>query len=59
MSNKLFFMKKLFNVKMANSRSVVRHLNKFNTLTSQLETIEINFEDEIRAVILLSSLPET
>ena len=57
-SNKVFLMKKLFNLKMAGSESVVGHLNKFNALTSQLEYVEINFKDEIRALILLSSMPE-
>jgi len=51
-------MKKLFNLKIADSGSVVGHLNEFNTLTSQLESVEINFEDKIRALVLLSSLPE-
>ena len=43
-SNKVFLMK-LFNLKMAESESVAEHLNKFNTLTSQLESVEINFND--------------
>jgi len=43
---------------MADSESITGHLNKFNTLTSQLELVEINFEDEIRALILLSRLSE-
>jgi len=52
-------MKKLFNLKMVESESVVERLNEFNMLTSQLKSIEINFNDEIRALVLLSSLPET
>ena len=38
-------MKKLFNLKMADSGSVTEHLNDFNTLMSQLEFVEINFDD--------------
>ena len=57
-SYKVFLMKK-FNLKMADIGSVAEHLNEFNTLTSQLEFVEINFDDEIRALVLLSSLPET
>ena len=57
-SNKVFLMKKLFNLKIADSKSVVRHLKEFNTLRSQLESVKINFEDEIKALILFSSLPE-
>ena len=43
---------------MADSESVVGHLNKFNMLTSQVELIETIFKDEIRAMVLLSNLPE-
>ena len=57
-SNKAFLMKKLFNLKMDDNDSVAGHLNEFNTLTRQLKSIEIIFEDEIRALILLFSLPE-
>ena len=57
-SNKIFLMKKLFNLKMVDNGSIVEQLNEFNTLTSQLESIEINFDDEIRALVLLSSLLE-
>ena len=57
-SNKIFLMRKLFNLKMAESGSVAEHLNEFNTLTSQLESVEINFDDEIKALVLLSSMPE-
>ena len=48
----------LFNLKMEESGSVTEHLNKFNTLTSQFESIEISFDDKIRALVLLSSLSE-
>ena len=57
-SNKVFLMKKWFNLKMAESGSVAGYLNKFNTLTSQLESVEINFKDEINTMVLLSTLPE-
>ena len=56
-SNKIFLMK-LFNLKMADIRSVTEHLNEFNTLTSQLESVKINFDNEIKVLVLLSSLPE-
>ena len=35
-SNKVFLMKRLFNMKMSEGGSVADHLNEFNTLTSQL-----------------------
>ena len=46
-SNKIFLMKKLFNLKMVDNGSIVEHLNEFNTLTSQLESIEINFDTKL------------
>ena len=57
-SNNVFLMKKLFNLKMADSGSVAGHFNEFNKLTSQLELVENNFKDEIRVLVMLSSLPE-
>jgi len=36
---------------MGDSRSIAGHLNEFNTLTSQLESVEINFKNEIKALV--------
>ena len=58
-SNKVFLMKQLFNMKMSEGGFVVDHLNDFNTITSQLSSIGINFDDEIRALLFLCSLPES
>ena len=33
-NNKVYLMKKLFNLKMAENISVAQHLNKFNTITN-------------------------
>ena len=45
-------------MKMSKGGSVADHLNEFNTLTSQLSSIKVNFEDEVRALLILFSLPE-
>ena len=58
-NNKVHLMKKLFNLKMAEGTSVAQHLNEFNTITNQLSFVEIDFDDEIRAVIVLASLPNS
>ena len=58
-SNKVFLMKRLFNMKMSKGRSVVDHLNEFNTLTSQLSSVKVNFDEEVRALLILCSLPES
>lgn len=36
--------------------SITQHLNKFNTIKSQLSSVEIDFNDKIRALILLALL---
>ena len=58
-SNKVFLMKQLFNMKMSEGGSIVYHLNDFNTVTSQLSSIGVNFDDEVRALLFLCSLPES
>ena len=39
--------------------SVADHINEFNMIVSQLSSVEINFDDEIKALILMSSLHES
>ena len=34
----------------------MQHLNEFNTITNQLSIVEIEFDDDVRALILLASL---
>ena len=54
-SNKVFLMKRLFNMKMAEGGSVVDYLNEFNTITSRLSSVGINFDNEIRSRIIIKS----
>ena len=42
-SNKIFLMKRLFNMKMSEGGYVVDHLNEFNIITSQLSSVKVNF----------------
>jgi len=58
-SNKVFLMKHLFNMKMSKGGFVADHLNDFNTVTSQLSSIGENFDDEVRTLLFLCSLPES
>ena len=55
-NNKVHLMKKLFNLKMLENASVAQHLNEFNTITNHFSSVEIDFDDEIRALIVLASL---
>ena len=52
-------MKRLFNMKMSEGGSIADHLNEFNTVTSQLSSVGVNFDDEVRALLFLCSLPES
>ena len=56
-SNKVFLVKHLFNMKMSENGSVVDHLNDLNTVTSQLSFVGVKFDDEVRALLMLGSLP--
>nr|KYP32301.1 Retrovirus-related Pol polyprotein from transposon TNT 1-94 [Cajanus cajan] len=57
--NKVMLMKKLFKLQMEERKSVADHLNDFNQLTTQLASVNIEFDDEVKALILLSSLPDS
>ena len=52
-------MKCLFNMKMVEGGSIADHLNEFDTITSQLSSMGINFDEEIRALLILYSLPKS
>jgi hypothetical protein len=38
--------------------SVAEHLNEFNTVTNQLSSVKVDFDDEVRDFLILCSLPE-
>jgi hypothetical protein len=38
--------------------SVVDHLNEFNMVTNQLSSVKVDFDDEVRALLILCSFPE-
>ncbi|MCO5594060.1 hypothetical protein L7F22_048081 [Adiantum nelumboides] len=56
-SNKVFLMKKLMRLIMKEGSSVSSHLNEFNSLYLQLTSKGLNFDDEMKAIFLLCSLP--
>ncbi|KAH1241413.1 Retrovirus-related Pol polyprotein from transposon TNT 1-94 [Glycine soja] len=58
-ANKVYLMRRLFNLKMGEGISVTDHINEFHTILAQLESVQIKFEDEVKALILLSSLPDS
>jgi hypothetical protein len=59
MSNKVFLMKRLFNMKMLEGGSVADHLNEFNMVTNKLSSEKVDFDDdEVRALLILCSFPK-
>ena len=58
-NNRVYLMNKLFNLKKAEGTPVVQYLNEFNTITDQLSIVGIEFDDEVHALILLASLPNS
>ena len=57
--NKVFLMKKLFNLSMNEGVSFMVHLSEFNSIVDQLLSIDISFSDEVQALLILSQLPES
>ena len=57
-SNKVFLMKHLFNMNMLEGVYVANHFNEFNTVTNQLSSVGVKFDDEVRVLLILCSLPE-
>ena len=58
-NKKVHLMKKLFNLKIVEGTLVAQYLNEFNTISNHLSYVEIDFDDEIRALIVLASLPNS
>ncbi|MCO5553036.1 hypothetical protein L7F22_006556 [Adiantum nelumboides] len=56
-SKKVFLMKKLMCLSMKEGSSVSSYLNEFNCLYLQLTSKGLNFNDEMKAIFLLCSLP--
>src|SRR5277367_4460034 len=54
--NKLFLRKKLYNLRMKYGDSVTEHLNVFNTVVSQLSSVDIKISDEDKCISFLCSL---
>eukprot|EP00253_Pinus_taeda_P011875 PITA_11875 len=57
--NKLFLRKKLYNLRMKDGDLVTEHLNAFNTVVSQLSSIDIKISDKDKCISFLCSLPDS
>ena len=51
--------KRLVNLKYKEGRSITEHTNEFQGLVDQLVTMKIILNDELQALLFLSSLPDS
>jgi gag-polypeptide of LTR copia-type len=58
-ANKAFLIRKLENLKFREGTSVAEHLNEFHSLINQLSAMKMTLEDELQALLLLGSLPDS
>ena len=58
-STKMYLIRRLFNLPMKESDSVQAQLNEYDSLSSQITSQGTTIEDELRAMILMSSLPSS
>ncbi|KAJ0824572.1 putative RNA-directed DNA polymerase [Helianthus annuus] len=58
-ANKVFLIRELVNTRMREGSSVTEHINKLNSILARLASVGIKFEDEVQALLLLSSLPDS
>jgi gag-polypeptide of LTR copia-type len=58
-ANKTFLIWKLINLKFREGTSVAEHLNEFQSLINQLSAMNMTLEDELQALLLLGSLPDS
>ncbi|GJZ09320.1 retrovirus-related pol polyprotein from transposon TNT 1-94 [Tanacetum coccineum] len=57
LDNKLYLKKKLYTFYMPAGRKISEHIDEFNKIVLDLANIEVKFEDEDLALLLLTSLP--
>ena len=57
--NKPTLIRRLVNLKYKNGHSVAKHTSDFQGLMNQLNAMKMKIEDELQALLLLSSLPDS
>jgi hypothetical protein len=56
-SNKLCLKEHLYTIHMSEGTYMQSHLNKFNSIIVDLESLDVNIDDEDKAILLVFSLP--
>lgn len=57
--NKAFLIRKLVNLKFKEGDSISEHLNEIQSIVNQLAAMKMVLDDELQALLLLSSLPDS
>jgi hypothetical protein len=58
LTNKLYVKKQLYSLQMEENTDLLKHLNKFNMLNTQLLNFSVKIGKEDKAILLLASLPD-
>ena len=59
LTNRILLKRQLYGLRVKEGTSIADHLNAFNTLLVQLQSIEVKIPSEDKAITLLCSLPES
>ena len=57
--NKVSIIRRLVNLKYKDGKSMIEHTSEFQGLVNQLATMKMPLEDELQALLVLSSLPDS
>jgi hypothetical protein len=57
--NKTLVIKRLAKLEYQDGSGVIEHLNVFQCHINQLSAMKVNFEDEVQALLMLSSMPDS
>ena len=55
----LYLKKRLFGLQMMEETDFNQHLDKFNKITTELTSLEVNIKEEHKTLLLLASLPSS
>jgi len=57
--NRLYLKKRIFHFQHKKGTSMNEHLNDFNKMIADLKNLDVEMDDEDKALLLLNSLPNT
>ena len=57
LANKIRLKERLYTIRMSEGTSMQSHLNEFNSIIVDLESLDVKIDDEDKAILLVVSLP--